>query len=349
MSTYFVTGATGFVGAALIRRLLAAGHEVRALGRTEVATGAAPDGLHAISASLGDPNRMAEAMRGAEVVFHCAAENSSRSAPNACAWINVAGTENVINAARGAGVRRVVHVSCCDATLVNRDRVSWKESHPLGEQPLDAFSRSKLLAEELALQASGEAIQVCALRPAWVWGPGDRRTLPALCREAARGRVQLCGRGENLVPTVYVENLVDALLLAADAEAARGRCYHILDNEVLNAAEFIGQLCSSIGLSAPARGSYALAYARAWLGERLQQPGLTRADVVRRGRSALFDGTAAANDLGYEAHVTIAEGMESLAAWAKEVGGPSGIARTERQPATEHDVSVLVRIADAAQ
>ena len=347
MSTYFVTGATGFVGAALTRRLLAGGHDVRALGRAEGSPSAAPDGVRMVAASLGDPNRIAEALSGAEVVFHCAAENSSRAAPNACAWINVAGTENVINAARSAGVRRVVHVSCCDATLVNRDRVSWKESQQLGEAPLDAFSRSKLLAEELALQASGKAIQVCVLRPAWVWGPGDRRVLPGLCREGTGGRVQLCGRGENLVPTLYVENLVDALLLAADAEAAAGRCYHILDNEVLNAAEFIGQLCRSVGLPGPARGNYTLAYARAWLRERLGQPGLTRADVVRRGRSALFDGSAAANDLGYEARVTIEEGMQRLAAWAKQLGGPAGIARTERQPASEHDVRALIRIADA--
>ncbi|HEX4352120.1 MAG TPA: NAD-dependent epimerase/dehydratase family protein, partial [Polyangiales bacterium] len=178
------------------------------------------------------------------------------------------------------------HLSCTDATMINRDRVSWRETQQMGQSPLDPLSRSKLLAEELALHANDASLQVCALRPAWVWGPGDRRTLPALCREAEHGRVQLCGDGENLVPTVYLDNLIDALLLAADAERAPGHAYHVLDGEVLNAREFIGQLCASLGLSAPARSIYALAYAQAWLRERLRRPGLMRADVVRRGRSA---------------------------------------------------------------
>jgi nucleoside-diphosphate-sugar epimerase len=348
MSTYFVTGATGFVGAALTRRLLEAGHSVRALGHRESQRAQTTTACLEIKpGSLGDPNRLVDAVSGAEVLFHCAAENSPRATANACAWINVAGTENVINAARQAGVRRVVHLSCSDATLINRDRVSWTETQQPGEDPLDALSRSKLLAEALAVQASRGSLQVCALRPAWVWGPGDRRSLPALCREGARGRVQLCGNGENLVPTVYVENLVDALLLAADAEPAQGKIYHVLDSEILNASEFIGQLCRSVGLATPARGNYALAYARAWLRDHLHQPGLTRADVVRRGRSALFDGTAAVNDLGYSARVSVAEGMQRLAAWAQELGGPEGIARTERQPATESEVDNMIRLADA--
>jgi nucleoside-diphosphate-sugar epimerase len=348
MSTYFVTGATGFVGGALTRRLLAAGHQVRALGRGEADRPASADAPALCCASLGDPNGMAEAIRGAEVVFHCAAENSSRAGAKACAWINVAGTENVINAARSAGVRRVVHLSCSDATLVNRDRMSWKESQQLGEAPLDALSRSKLLAEELALGASSAALEVCALRPAWVWGPGDRRSLPALCREGQRGRVRLCGDGENLVPTVFIENLVDALLLAADADEAPGRSFHVLDGEVLNAHEFIGQLCQALGLPAPARGIYALAYAGAWLRERMGSTGgLSRADVVRRGRSALFDGVGAVQVLGYEPRITVAEGMQLLAAWAKELGGPAGVASTERQPVSDSEVAHLIRLADA--
>jgi nucleoside-diphosphate-sugar epimerase len=160
--------------------------------------------------------------------------------------------------------------------------------------------------------------------------------------------VQLCGDGENLVPTVYLDNLIDALLLAAEAERAPGHAYHVLDGEVLNAREFIGQLCSSLGLPAPARSIYALAYARAWLRERLHRPGLVRADVVRRGRSAMFDGTSAANDLGYEPAVTVDEGMRALAEWARAIGGPSAIAKSERPAASERDVSALIRVADAA-
>jgi nucleoside-diphosphate-sugar epimerase len=348
MSTYLVTGATGFVGGALTQRLLAEGHTVRVLGRAETREPESDRAVSVYVASLGDPDALAEAARGVDVLYHCAAENSPRAPTSAFSWINVAGTENVINAARHAGVRRVVHLSCTDVALANRDRMSWKETQQLGEEPLDALSRSKLLAEELALQANDDSLQVCVLRPAWVWGPGDRRTLPALCREDAQGGVQLCGDGSNLVPTVYIDNLVDALLLAAGAGKAPGRAYHVLDGEVLSAREFFDQLCKSLGLGRPARGIYALAYARAWWRERFGLPGLARADVVRRGRSALFDGVAVVHDLGYEPQIGVERGMVELADWCARLGGPAGVARTERMPASDADVNALVRIADAA-
>jgi nucleoside-diphosphate-sugar epimerase len=348
MSNYIVTGATGFVGSALTRRLLADGHDVRVVvrDRDTKARIEGADRAEVRVASLGDPNALAEAAIGCSVLFHCAAENSTRAPAKACSWINVAGTENVINAARAAGVSRVVHLSCTDATLIDRDRVSFKETQQLGQQPLDALSRSKLLAEELALQANDESLAVCVLRPAWVWGPGDRRNLPALCREGLKGRVQLCGNGENLLPTVHLDNLLDALLLAAKAEAAPGHIYHVLDGEVLNASEFLGQLCQSLGLAPPVRGLYPLAYLQARLREWFGRPGLHRTDVVRRGRSALFDGLAAARELGYQPRIGLEQGMTELAEWAVRQGGPAGIARTERSAATPADVNAMIQLAD---
>lgn len=348
MASYLVTGATGFVGSALTQRLLQDGHDVRLI--TRAASSSLPQDararVHVLS--LGDPNALAEAADGVDVLFHCAAESSARAVPAAFGWINVAATENVLNAARHAGVRRVVHLSCTDATLVNRDRLNWKESHPMGEQPLDALCRSKLLAEELALQASSSRLQVCVLRPAWVWGPGDRRVLPELCREAQRGRVSLCGNGDNLVHGVYVDNLVHALLLAAAAPEAPGKAFHIVDGEVQTAREFLGGMCQALKLPAPTRGLYALSYARAFLNERLGLQGLARVDVVRRGRASLFDGMAAARELGYAAPVSFAQGLAALERWATQVGGPQAIAQLARSAATWNDVEVLIRLADAA-
>lgn len=350
MSTYVVTGATGFIGSALTRRLLTEGHNVRQVARAPSAALATHERASTHVASLGDPNALAEIARGAQVLYHCAGEHSARAPREAYAWINVAGTENVLNAARHVGVARVIHLSCADATLIDGDRMNWKESHAMAEQPLDALCRSKLLAEELAAQASDHNLQVSVLRPAWVWGPGDRRTLPVLCREDQRGRVQLCGGGDNLLPTVYVDNLLHALRLADQedrAAALAGKVFHVLDAEVHTAQEFIGALCRSLGLRAPARGVYGLSYLRAWLNERLGLPGLARCEVVRRGRSALFDGMAAANELGYAAQVSLDQGMQALAAWASVVGGRDAIARLARPAATRGDVEALIRIADA--
>ncbi len=353
MTVYLVTGATGFVGQALTRRLLGgaspaaspATNEVRVLVRNAEAGTHALPGTRPQVASLGDPNAIADAARGVDVIFHCAGENDARAAPQAFSWINVAGTENVINAARHAGVRRVVHLSCADATLVNRDRMSWKETTALSEAALDACTRSKLLAEELALQANARELEVCALRPAWIWGAGDRRTLPALYEESQRGRVQLCGNGKNLVPTTNIANIVDAFMLASSAERAPGHAYHVLDAELLNAAEFLGHLCNALGVAAPARSLYTIAYTAACVRARLNRPGLTPADVVRRGRSSLFDAQAAARDLHYQPNTSLEAGLQTLSSWLTEIGGPKSLLPLRRHPSTEADIAPLIRLA----
>jgi 2-alkyl-3-oxoalkanoate reductase len=356
MTTYLVTGATGFVGSALTQRLLAQARaqqpgaastsQVHVLVRNATqAQSWAASGAQAHVASLGDPNAIAQAADGVEVLFHCAGESSHRASAQALSWINVAGTENVVNAARHAGVRRVVHLSCADATLANRDRLNWKETQTLMGPALDACARSKLLAEELALGSSDRSLQVTALRPVWIWGPGERHVLPALCAEALRGRLSLCGDGENLLPALYIDNLLDALLLASDAANAPGHAYHVVDGDVWTARELLAQLCEALGLPAPRRGIYALSYALAAVREKLGAPGLWRSDVVHRGRSCLFDGLGAARDLGYTPKIDTAEGLRRLKAWATQVGGPAAIARTARVPASAQDAEALMHAA----
>ncbi len=344
-----VTGATGFVGAALTRRLLAEGACVHVLLRDDKQ---APEleaaGARVHMGTVGDPNQVAEAASGCEVLFHCAGENSHRSAPLALEWTNVAGTENVINAARHVCVRRVVHLSCADTTLINRDRFHWKEDRVSMTRPLDPCARSKLLAEELAIAASCQSTEVTAIRGAWLWGPGDRTTLPALCIEAAQGGVRLFGNGRNLVATLYIDNLVDALLAASQVPEAACNVYYISDGEFLDAGEFLGMLCRSLGLPPPKPGFFPLAYALAWMRERFGLDGPWPTDVVRRGRNSLFDTHRALQDLGYEPRVSVEKGMERVAAWAEQMGGPQAIANTFRHPASEAAVAALVAAASGS-
>lgn len=330
-----VTGATGFVGRALTLRLLEEGFQVHALVRDRERAGDLEEaGAELFLGSLCDPNQIALAAGSCELLFHCAGESSLRADPRVFEWINVAGTENVINAARHAGCNRVVHLSCADTTLINQDRLHWKEDRVFIEQPLGRCARSKRLAEELALTSSGTATEVTVIRSAWTWGPGERTMLPGLCQEAARGRVRLFGNGENLVATLYIDNLLDALLSAAKAPDAACNAYYITDGEYLDANEFIGMLCQSLGLGPPKKGFFPLAYGLAWVRERLALPGPWTADVARRARSSLFDIARAVKDLDYEPRVSVEEGMRRLKAWAEQVGGPPAIARMAREPAT---------------
>ncbi|MFW6085714.1 MAG: NAD-dependent epimerase/dehydratase family protein, partial [Myxococcota bacterium] len=328
-----VTGATGFVGAAVVRRYLDEGHTVHVLARRpEAAQPLVERGARLHVGSVGDPNEVVAAARDAEVVVHAAAVASHRAAPAALAWVNVAGTENVLTAARHAGCRRLVHISCADVNLANQDRVQWNEDRQLDRSPLDAHGRSKRLAEDLVLSASGHAIETTALRPATLWGPGDTTTLPRLCREGLRGGIELAGGGGNLVSITYVDHLVDAVVAAAVADPAPGRVYQIADGEFLTSAEFYGALCRAAGLPPPrTRFTYALPYVLAALREWLRAPGPWRTEVIHRGRSIYLDHGRAIQELDCEPHVPFDEGMERTAAWVREVGGPEAVARLERK------------------
>jgi len=346
----FVTGATGFVGEALTRRLIADSVTVFVLVReqTQAAHWEAL-GAQARVGTIADPNQIAEAARGCEVIYHCAGENSHRASPNALQWINIAGTENVLNAARHIGCRRVVYLSCSDVTLLNQDRLNWKEDRAITDRPIGPCACSKQIAEEVVLCASRKSTETTAIRAAWIWGPGDRTTLPSLCLEAEKSGLRLFGSGRNLISTLYIDNLIDVLVSASHAADVAGNAYYATDGEFLDASEFFGMLCESVGLAAPRKGSFYLSYGIAWIRERLTLEGPWTTDVVRRGRSTLFDIQCATKDLDYRPRVSVAEGMDRLRKWAEKAGGPKAIARMGRQPATDESIEAQVAAARAAR
>lgn len=339
-----VTGATGFVGAALTRALLQRGDHVRALVRNaEAATGLEGAELHA--GDLGDPNSIARAATGCELIFHCAGESASHASPEALDWINVAGTENTLAAARHAAVARLILLSCADVSLRNADRLHWREQAALAQAPLGALARSKLLAEEVALPASDSNLLVTAVRPAWLWGPGERTNMPALCAEAALGGVRLFGSGDPLFATTHIDNLVAAMLLAAGAPDIGGLAIHVADAETLTAREFFEPWCAALGLRPPRGGSYALSYAAASVRRRLHLRGPWPEDVARRGRACLLDCERAIRLLQYTPPLSVEAGLRALADWAKQVGGPPAIARKARPPSGPAEVAHMRKLA----
>lgn len=299
-----------------------------------------------VDADLGDPDAIARAAAGCEVVFHCAGIASARAHRRALEWVNVAGTENVVNAAREVGVRRVVYVSCADVSLINADRIHWGEGRIATQALLDHHARTKLLAEEVALSASGGRLEVTALRPAWLWGPGDHTTLPLLCAEADHGGVRLHGNGENLLAVLYIDNLVNALITAATAKNAPGNAYYLADNDVLTAREFLDPLCRACGLPTPRRSVFTIDLAVAWLRERLSDSTGLVSSVVRRGRGTLFDAQAAVRDLDFAPVVSVEEGMRALGQWVQAQGGPLAVAKLRRPYVDARSVDDQVRRAD---
>lgn len=339
-----VLGANGYMGSALTTRLRALGHEVIEVVRSDPAPS---PGRRVVPSGLASPARLAEVARGADVLYCCAGDHNPRSSPRALAWLHVAGVENVIAAARFAAVPRVVLLSCADATLTGRDRLHWKEESVLGGRPLGAVARTKLLGEELALQVSGPRLTVTSIRPAFLWGAGERRNLPALCAEGLAGGVRLLGSGESLISSTHVDLAVDALVAAASAADVGGKAIHVVDHDTLTARELFGKLSSALGLPPPRRGLYLLERARAALRARLGGAGYLPEDVARRARHALLDGLRAATLLELAPRTSFDAGLEQLGAWARAAGGPAAIARTERAPLSDADADRCAAIADA--
>jgi len=171
-----VTGATGFIGGGVLRGLGADGHEVVAYVR-EGSDSRPLHGVERVVGDLEDPSALARAASGCDALVHAAGIADPTASAEAFGWAHVAGTENALNAAKHAGCRRFVHVSCADVTLHDGPRSFWNEeaqpSRPFGE-----LARSKLQAEELVRVSGSRGFWTIALRPALVWGPGDTTHLP---------------------------------------------------------------------------------------------------------------------------------------------------------------------------
>jgi len=344
-----VTGGSGFLGSAACRALARAGHAVIALTRqpelARIRIGN-PE-VEIVRGSIGDPVEVARAAEGAAWLIH-AAGIAARDAPSrVLRWVHIAGTENVLRAARRAGVRRVIHVSCADVSLSDEDRMHWDEARALPRAPVGQHARTKLIAEELALAASDDVIEVTALRPALLWGTDDVDGLAAFIQAMRSGAFTLYGGGRNIVATTHIDNFVRAVLLAAQAEAAPGRTYYVTDGEFLEAREFYARLAAALALPAPKTGG---SLPLALLGARMRDlaratDGAARAAVVRVGRSALFDVSRATLDLGYEAKVALEPCFAELRAWIEAAGGADRLLARARPRPVEADVDTQVRAA----
>jgi nucleoside-diphosphate-sugar epimerase len=343
-----VTGASGFVGSALCRALAREGHTAVALSREPTRAGAriACD-VELVQGSIATPGDIARAARGCEVVFHAAGIAAVDAPTRVLRWVHVAGTENVLRAARHAQVRRVVYISCADVSLTGEDRMHWDERRALPSKPVGAFAQSKQVAEELALAESDETLEVTALRPALLWGPDDIDGLARLVRAVRAGTFTLFGGGRNIVATTHIDNLSRAALLAARAPLAPARAYYVSDGEFLETREFYSRLLTAVGLPAPKlSGSLSLALARAALAELFREnKGARRAELLRLGTSALFDVSRATHDLELEAKIDLDARLGELAEWVRTLGGADALLARARPAPTAADVDAQVQAA----
>lgn len=249
-ASILVTGANGFLGRALLGALKARGDgAIRVLVRRPPPPGHFGEGVQVVLGDLGDPEIVSHAVRGVDVVYHVGA--TMRGTPGDFESGTVWGTRNVVRACREHGVSKLVHVSSM-GLLDHAGRmpgVTVTEDHPLEPHPdlRGAYTRTKLAAEREVLDAiSAHSLPATIIRPGQIFGPGAESSTP-------NGVVQLAGRwvavgsGDCTIPLVYVDDVVDAILLAAGRDCANGGIFHVVDRELVTQEEYLARAAAHFG------------------------------------------------------------------------------------------------------
>jgi nucleoside-diphosphate-sugar epimerase len=320
MSTAFVTGGSGFVGGVLIERLVAEGWEVRALARSDRSARIVEGrGARPVWGDLDDVEAMRAGAAGAEHAFHAAAHLGEWGARSEFERTNVQGTENALAAARGAGVRRFVHVGTEAALMGGRPLVMADETAPLRPDSPALYSATKARAEQAVRAANGPGFETVVVRPRLVWGVGDTTILPGVRAAAQAGRWAWIGGGGHRTSTTHVANVVEGLWLGA-TRGAPGGVYFVTDGEPVVFRAFITRLLATQGIDLGERGvPPGVARLAALGGEALWrvlplrgQPPVTRLAFWLASQECTIDIGRARAELGYAPVKTIDEGMEEL-------------------------------------
>ncbi len=234
-----VTGGTGFLGSYLVRDLLARGTSVRVLARPSPrADRLAAAGVEIAQGDIRDPESIARAVRGADIVYHLAAKVGA--APYKDYFeINVDGTERVVKACAANGVGKFVYASSLAVYGPIAEGASIDETTPFDDKPQlrDPYSESKIKADQLVSSfARTSGLPTVIVREGIIFGPG--RQLPAGIFAFRLGKTDVVfGKPQNHFPLNYVENMIDAMLAAA-ASSSGLREWNVLDDDALTLGHY---------------------------------------------------------------------------------------------------------------
>lgn len=312
-----VTGAGGFLGRAVARRLNEADHEVVALVHGD-GNGADVGDVEHRTGDIVNLDAMAQAVAGCEAVVHCAARVTPFARIDDYYDTNVRGTDNLLAACEIAGVRKFVFTSCAGVVLDRSDLNGVNEAQRVPARAPTPYLATKAIAERHVLAANAPDFATVALRPHLLWGPGEPTLLPRLAALAKAGKLRLFGEAGKKIDSCYVDNAADAHLAALerlepDAPIA-GKAYFITQGEPASIEGFVNALLRTAGfppetrrLSTPvARVLASTAPLRRSIGA---DPLVTDDLLALFGQAAWFNIAAARRDLGYQPRVAMAEGL----------------------------------------
>ena len=319
-----VTGGGGFLGKAIIKRLLEAGANVRSFSR-----GFYPElksmGVDQIQGDISDNAAVEKACEKIQLVFHVAAKPGIWGNYKEYYKTNVTGTKNVIAACNRHNISKLVYTSSPSVVFNGMDMEGADESVPYPNRFHAHYPKTKAIAEQLVIDSSSDKLRTIILRPHLIWGPEDNHLIPRIIAKSKR--LKVVGTGRNLVDTIYIDNAADAHILAAvkldKNPDISGNVYFISQGEPVPLWDMINAILKAAGLG-PVKGS--IPKEMAWfMGSAFEfiykvlhikkEPPMTRFVAVELATSHWFDISAARRDLGYAPGVSMEEGLRLLKDW----------------------------------
>ena len=324
-----VTGGGGFLGKAIVKKLVAKNLAVTSFSRHFY-----PElenmGVCQIQGDLVDKVAVVKALEKMDVVYHVAAKFGIWGPLKDFIPVNVTGTQNVINACLENNVKQLIYTSSPSVIFDEEDMENVDESIPYPKKYMASYPETKAMAEKLVKNAAKSGMKTIILRPHLIWGPEDNHFLPTIIKRAKR--LKRVGQKEYLVDTIYVDNAADAHIMASEKlfenPSLSGNVYFLSQDEPMPIWKIINAFLDTAGLP-PMKGqvSEKIVYIAGSIFEFVYkffnikgEPLITKLGAKELATSHWFNISRAKKDLGYYPKISTQEGLIRLKQWFSELG-----------------------------
>jgi nucleoside-diphosphate-sugar epimerase len=323
-----VTGATGFLGRRLVAELVEKGYPVRAFSRKPFASDwELLHGVEAVCGDVADAASLKPAFESIEVVVHAAADTSgTEEGAKRC---TIQGTRNIIDLSREFGVKKIIYISSLNVYGVAdlRENSVADEEASIEEHPEKRgfYTWGKLEAEKLALEAMRKnLVPIVCLRPGTILGPGGEVFTPMMGLSAGNALFFVIGMGDFVMPLVYIDNLVDAIIAAIESEETGGRIFNLVDPDTVSKKEYVERLLKKLY---PKAGfvfiPYGIFHFAVCLQEKLlkfvgKKPFLTCYRLTSSQRNIIYDSSRIRRALNWSPPYTMDDAFAALISHSRE-------------------------------
>ncbi len=322
--TVLVTGGGGFLGKAIVKKLLTKGFLVKSFSRKYY-----PEleklGVVQTQGDLVHSDQVNKACKGCDLVFHVAAKPGLWGTRNEFYSVNVTGTENIINACKKNKISRLIYTSSPSVVFDGKDMEGVDESVPYPEKFEGYYSETKAIAEQMVVKASSIDLHTITIRPPFIFGPEDNHIMPTIIERARK--LKKIGRTDDLIDFIYIDNAVDAHILAAEKlrfnSLLSGNIYFVSQDNPISKWDIADKFLEFAGFP-PIEGrvSGTTAYFVGAVFELIYRifrikkvPPITRFAAKEAATSHWFDISKAKEELGYVPNVSIDQGLKNLKEW----------------------------------